>query len=628
MATKKTTIVAEIKADTGEAQKQVEDLKDGIEGVGEATAKSIKELKELKIKLKEATVGSEEFKKLKQTIDDTEEAINAAKVGAGNFADIMSDLPGPIGEVGGKISGLTGGLKQFSQVKFTDIKSSFKELFNDIKDIGANIAKMTGLTKVYEIANNAASKSLQFFGVSAQGATAASKAFGVAISGLLAATGLILLTATIQAVSEAWEYYSTSAERAEESQKKLNDSLLKGAQVALDAESKSTKRRGDLLLAQAKERGANADEIYKIEVSNRKLLLESQERYYNELKNKDSDEARSALSAIKDTKNEILVAEFNFQDQKNKLIREKEKTAAAERKAEQQKRDAEEKARLEKAEADAQAYEDFDTALQQRLIEIEDEKIEKAKKTTEQLLESQQLFNKFYNDQLVKIKELEQAREDTTFATNIAIQQSWFNLGTSIANTIGNLSGALKDGSDLAKAFGIAQVAISTAASIGSILLSGKQQQAEYNKAIAAGNATIGIGIANSFIPGFQGLAAAQILSGKAAVGSAIAGKAISKTNTAAQVIAAGIAGAAQIAAIVASKKASSSGSISGGGDSNNNVSISPSAPLMPSASTTTLNQAQVNQMGNMAARAYVVESDISGNQERITRLNRAARIS
>jgi hypothetical protein len=48
----------------------------------------------------------------------------------------------------------------------------------------------------------------------------------------------------------------------------------------------------------------------------------------------------------------------------------------------------------------------------------------------------------------------------------------------------------------------------------------------------------------------------------------------------------------------------------------------------MPTASTTTLNQAQVNQMGNMAARAYVIESDISGNQERITRLNRAARIS
>ena len=52
------------------------------------------------------------------------------------------------------------------------------------------------------------------------------------------------------------------------------------------------------------------------------------------------------------------------------------------------------------------------------------------------------------------------------------------------------------------------------------------------------------------------------------------------------------------------------------------------SAPLMPQVSTTTLNQAQVNQIGNVAARAFVVESDVTGNQERIQRLNRAARIN
>jgi ElaB/YqjD/DUF883 family membrane-anchored ribosome-binding protein len=52
------------------------------------------------------------------------------------------------------------------------------------------------------------------------------------------------------------------------------------------------------------------------------------------------------------------------------------------------------------------------------------------------------------------------------------------------------------------------------------------------------------------------------------------------------------------------------------------------SAPILPQASSTTINQGQVNQIGNVAARAFVVESDVSGNQERIRRLNRAARIS
>lgn len=51
-------------------------------------------------------------------------------------------------------------------------------------------------------------------------------------------------------------------------------------------------------------------------------------------------------------------------------------------------------------------------------------------------------------------------------------------------------------------------------------------------------------------------------------------------------------------------------------------------APMLPQASSTTINQGQVNQIGNVAARAFVVESDVSGQQERIRRLNRAARIS
>jgi hypothetical protein len=48
----------------------------------------------------------------------------------------------------------------------------------------------------------------------------------------------------------------------------------------------------------------------------------------------------------------------------------------------------------------------------------------------------------------------------------------------------------------------------------------------------------------------------------------------------------------------------------------------------MPQAATTTLNQGQINQIGNTAARAFVLETDVSGNQERVRRLNRAARIN
>jgi len=67
-----------------------------------------------------------------------------------------------------------------------------------------------------------------------------------------------------------------------------------------------------------------------------------------------------------------------------------------------------------------------------------------------------------------------------------------------------------------------------------------------------------------------------------------------------------------------------SAGSVGGAGA----AASAPSAPILPQASSTTLNQGQVNQIGNVAARAFVVESDVSGQQERIRRLNRAARIN
>ena len=53
-----------------------------------------------------------------------------------------------------------------------------------------------------------------------------------------------------------------------------------------------------------------------------------------------------------------------------------------------------------------------------------------------------------------------------------------------------------------------------------------------------------------------------------------------------------------------------------------------PPAPLAPQLETQTINAGQINQLASATARAYVVESDVSGNQERINRLNRASRIN
>jgi hypothetical protein len=307
---------------------------------------TIAELKQLKLKLKE-TADPAEFKKLQQQINDTEDAIKAARTGADNFAEVLGTLPGPIGSIGNAVGGTVQTLKQFGSLKFADIKASFTELGKDVVDAGKGLLQLTGITKIYEVTTAATSKALQFFGVSLNASNTAAKALGATLATLTAATGIIAIVALVDILSTAWDNYSKKAERAEEAQKKLNETLLKGSKTALDAESASVKRSGDLLLAQAKARGANADEIYKIEQSNRKLLLESQQRYYDDLKNKDSDEAIAAINNIKNTQNEIKIAEANFQAEKLERSKQAGEKVAQKTKAETDKEVADRKKALE-----------------------------------------------------------------------------------------------------------------------------------------------------------------------------------------------------------------------------------------------------------------------------------------
>jgi DNA repair exonuclease SbcCD ATPase subunit len=90
--------------------------------------------------------------------------------------------------------------------------------------------------------------------------------------------------------------------------------------------------------------------------------------------------------------------------------------------------------------------------------------------------------------------------------------------------------------------------------------------------------------------------------------------------------VAGGIANIKKIIAV----KVPNGGGGGGGGNlpSAPPISAAQNAPLPPQADTTQLNQASINAVGNASSRAYVLDSDITNNRDRITRLNRAARIN
>ena len=90
-------------------------------------------------------------------------------------------------------------------------------------------------------------------------------------------------------------------------------------------------------------------------------------------------------------------------------------------------------------------------------------------------------------------------------------------------------------------------------------------------------------------------------------------------------VLAAAATGFKAVKSIIATKIPNGGGG-SGGGSAPSMGSIA--APIKPEAQTTTLSTQSINQIGVASSRAFVLETDVTNNQERIQRLNRAARIN
>jgi len=65
-----------------------------------------------------------------------------------------------------------------------------------------------------------------------------------------------------------------------------------------------------------------------------------------------------------------------------------------------------------------------------------------------------------------------------------------------------------------------------------------------------------------------------------------------------------------------------------GGGGMPSMSSASPMIPQTPTAQTTNISQQSINDIGNQAVRAYVIESDVTSNQQRIAAIRQRARFS
>jgi len=166
-----------------------------------------------------------------------------------------------------------------------------------------------------------------------------------------------------------------------------------------------------------------------------------------------------------------------------------------------------------------------------------------------------------------------------------------------------------------------------------------KKQLTDYEKKLEQEKFDAQLGLASQSLSIIGGLVDQNSAAGKAiAVTQAIintyqgASKALAQGGIFGPVAAAATiaAGLINVKKIISTKvpSAKGTGNVADTGAPSMSMASAPITPTAPIQNTITqLNQQSINQMGSATGRAYVVESDITNSQEKITRINRAARL-
>lgn len=305
-----------------------------------------------------------------------------------------------------------------------------------------------------------------------------------------------------------------------------------------------------------------------------------------------------------ETKTALIVALTN---KANAEVAAVNKDAAEKEKLEKEKRDKEDKEALLKKQEDDRKIRQIGLQDQIDTINKENAKIEMDfEQDLERLAAKRELLNEqeaidLENTELTEAQKTEirkkyaDARAEVTnqeVATEKAAQQAKIDLNNQYLAVAGQFGSVLQQIAGKNKALAIAGVVVEQAASIGRI-------------------------ISNTGVANAKAIAASPLTAGQPFVG----------INT----VSAGLSIASSVAAGLKAVQQINQAQPGGGGGASavsGSGGAAPVAPAPPIQNTVTqLDQQSINQMGSATNRAYVVESDVTNKQERITRINRAARL-
>jgi hypothetical protein len=530
------------------------------------------------------------------------------------------------------------------------------------KSLGIVIKNSNFYLRANDILNKASAASMRLFGVSV---ATTSTSFKV-LKGAILATGIGALLILVGEAVSYFDQLSSAAENAAEKEREALELRTKGAAAGLSGREQWIEREGKLEVARAKNANKSEREIFEIEQKYRRLRAGAVVDYINEVGTA-TEAGQEAQKRLNDLNTEGQIAALDFETGVNQKRLDQQKQFNEKRAAES--KQAAEKARQQR-DADQKAAESLNAELgienktnaisgetERKLFQLQleyDQKKIILEKGEQDLTELTKWFNQqrsailieSANERDAKAKAdhdaaLQRERERLEFERNRMTEQvgahkeaaAWIAANEQMSfeerralieageQTLADTTNISEEQrTSMAKNYSDARKLIS---------------ELEYEHKMNTLNLT------TSALDAFGEIAGRQTTIGK---GLAIASTLISTYSAAQKAyesqmqltpdspIRAAIAAAVAVAGGLAKVKAIVGVKVPKGGGASGSIPSGLSgggAPLSPGIgnNVTRLDRDTINQMGNQAVKTFVIESDVTGNQERIRRINRAARI-
>jgi DNA repair exonuclease SbcCD ATPase subunit len=570
-----TQSVGSLKQQLREAQKEVTELSAKFGATSQQAVEAAKKAAELKDAIGDAKSLTDAFNP-----DAKFRAFTSTLAGvAGGFAAVQGAL-GLVGVESDKVEKTL--LKVQSAMAISQGLQTIGESIDSFKQLGAVIRNVNIFQKAYNAATIAAAAIQRAFGVAVSTTGVAFKALRAAII----TTGIGALVVGIGLLINKIVEWNESSKAAADAQKALAKEIENQNDVI------------DVQISKLEALGGKEDEIYqkRVERIQNELRLTTEKLKRGEELNDEEIKQRIKLAS------QLEVLDIQEQKRKDKSAEEQAKKAEEARKkaADEALKKQQEDAALEDA-IEARRIERLKERIDaaDKILDILDKKDEErkkiqAEKEKERVEKEKDLLNQRIQNNLealqFQIQSTQNANaeiirnEEEAAQRRIDIQNGFIDLSSNLAGLLRNVAGQNK-------ALQIAAIVAEQAGSIARI-------------------------VSNTAVANAKAVAATPLTAGQPFVGINTASAAISIASS----IAAATKGIQQIK--------SSSQSVGGASTLPRGSAGAPISPEPPLVNTRTqLDATSIQQLGSATNRAYVIESDVTNNQERIRRINRAARL-